>query len=205
MYGGTPTINPISFEKKKIYGKRIDTISDYYSSRYDKTVISNYNLGSSITKVGNHALENEKGILNLTADYVEIFGDYALSDSSFFKLKSVNPLRWIEIGKYAFKNCYGFTEAKIPDIEIIKDYAFYNSGLKEIELGANLKKIGIGAFDKCIDLKLVKIESFTPPILFGDIFSQCPASLQILVPDTSLSDYLNNEQWRIYKNNIKGY
>ncbi|MCD8206664.1 MAG: leucine-rich repeat protein [Bacteroidales bacterium] len=94
------------------------------------------------------------------------------SDSTFDSLESVGrsafynctslmqiPLNYSSldyIGKYAFYGCSELRTIPLNDkLREIDDYAFYKSGLSEIELPSSIERIGDKAFYKCTDLEEV--------------------------------------------------
>lgn len=124
-----------------------------------------------MTKVGRSVFYNCVSLTNvhLPTEITEI------SDYSFFGCRSLKmlaiPDKVQRIGMAAFYWCIslGWEEGPLKDeysslklvlpesLEEIGDYAFYRSGLSEIEFGKNLKKIGRSAFYENWNLKSVSL------------------------------------------------
>lgn len=147
----------------------VTEIRDYtfYSCYY----LQNVYLPNSVTKVGRSVFYNCVSLTNvhLPTEITEI------SDYSFFGCRSLKmlaiPDKVQRIGMAAFYWCIslGWEEGPLKDeysslklvlpesLEEIGDYAFYRSGLSEIEFGKNLKKIGRSAFYENWNLKSVSL------------------------------------------------
>lgn len=147
----------------------VTEIRDYtfYSCYY----LQNVYLPNSATKVGRSVFYECVNLTNvhLPTEITEI------PDYSFFGCKSLKmlaiPDKVQRIGMAAFYGCmslgleydwdklaYSSLKLVLPEsLEEIGDYAFYRSGLSEIEFGKNLKKIGRSAFYENWNLKSVSL------------------------------------------------
>ena len=76
------------------------------------------------------------------------------------------------IGKEAFMNCSALQHISFPEsLESIGSGAFYKSGLKELVLPGNVKKVGSSCFNKCTALtKLIVEDSETTLNMYVDDF-----------------------------------
>lgn len=83
---------------------------------------------------------------------VEIIGEYAFGDC--VKLETVVFLCDLkELPGYLFYNSTALTNVQIPDsVRKIGISAFEGTGIKTLEIGANVEEIGEAAFAECIDL-----------------------------------------------------
>ncbi len=92
-------------------------------------------------------------IVHLPETIVEI-GAYAFSDC--YSLRSINmPISIEEIGTGAFECCDNLTEIIIPPkVKNIYSYTFLHSGLQNIDL-SNVKKVYDGAFSLCSSLQCI--------------------------------------------------
>ncbi|MDD7157557.1 MAG: leucine-rich repeat domain-containing protein [Firmicutes bacterium] len=75
----------------------------------------------------------------------------SIGRSAFFdcqRLRSVTVPETVEsVGEHAFNSCINLTEVVLPEsLEEIASYTFYASAIKNITVGANVKKIGTKAF-----------------------------------------------------------
>ena len=60
-----------------------------------------------------------------------------------------------EIAENMFEGCASLKTIEIPEsVTIIKENAFRGSGIQEIQIPGNVKKIGNEAFRYCYDLKM---------------------------------------------------
>ena len=88
-------------------------------------------------------------------------------------------------------------------VEQIDPYAFFNcKNLEEVELSSSLKKMTLGTFNGCDNLKQVTFLSknevsanFTTSY---QPFSRCPNLESIYVYQELLDYYLNTEPWNLY-------
>ena len=111
----------------------------------------------------------------------------------------------VKINERAFENCTSLQNIKLPStVETIGGYAFYNSGLTEIEfpeqltsigafalagnkslktikMGDNVTIVGICAFQNCFDLESVKLSANLTSIGKGG-FSGCMKLTSITLP-----------------------
>lgn len=63
------------------------------------------------------------------------------------------------IASSAFYSCHNLSECKMPGATIIKGYAFFRTGFKELRLPSGIKRIGKGAFSECDNLKYLELPS----------------------------------------------
>ncbi len=86
------------------------------------------------------------------------------TESSFANNEQIKMIIFSEglksIGDNTFINCTNLYEIIIPNsVETLGDYAFSNTGLREISLSKNTRYIGTGCFYDSKDLKFVKAEA----------------------------------------------
>ena len=66
----------------------------------------------------------------------------------------------MSIGMAAFSDCSALSAFEIPDVTAeVGSQAFYNSGLKQISIGAGLTQLGDGAFSACQNLAEIQVDS----------------------------------------------
>ncbi|MCI9031642.1 MAG: leucine-rich repeat protein [Clostridia bacterium] len=123
-----------------------------------------------ITKIGKRAFDFNYGLETvIIADSVKTIEKEAFS--SCYKLKSIKFGKGVEtIGDSAFYYTNSLTgELSFPDsVKKIGAYAFFNSGVKNIVMGKNVKSIGKNAFNGCKNLTEI---TFT-----GDIEEICESA-----------------------------
>ena len=88
-------------------------------------------------------------------------GDYAL------------PATVTAVGPYAFRDCSIGKFVFPAGLTKIGECAFYNSKVKEVELPSTLKLLPTGVFQKCADLKVVRLGNDVE-LLSDYVFDGCP-------------------------------
>ena len=88
-------------------------------------------------------------------------GDYAL------------PATVTAVGPYAFRECSIEKFVFPAGLTKIGECAFYNSKVKEVELPSTLKLLPTGVFQKCADLKVVRLGNDVE-LLSDYVFDGCP-------------------------------
>lgn len=109
------------------------------------------------------------------------------------------PDNLTDIGLMAFSGCSALASIELPNITLIKDFAFQECiGLTEITLPSSLLEIKSYAFYGCSSLAKVTCLATTPPALSAnDVFAGCDASLAICVPnETALAQYRKADNWK---------
>ena len=114
-------------------------------------------------------------------------------------LKGVTSIR-----NHAFHYCKSLTSIEIPNtVTSIGEYAFYGcSKLQNVTIPSSVTRIGV-AFNQCIILKSVTVESETPPALDADVFSWASKSLVSYVPAESVDAYKSASNWSTYADIIQ--
>ena len=66
----------------------------------------------------------------------------------------------VSIGMAAFSDCAALSAFEIPDVTAeVGLQAFYNSGLKQVSIGAGLTQLGDGAFSACQNLAEIQVDA----------------------------------------------
>ncbi len=164
-----------------VIGDGITNIPDYAFAMYENC--TSVSLPSTLTIIGNSALE-ECGFTSITLpEGLETIGDYALLGSKFSSITLPSTLT--TIGGSAFNDCESLTSITIP---------------------ANVTSIGSWAFYDCIALETVTMLRATPPTLGENAFLDenapaviLPSLTAIYVPAASVEDYLAADGWKDYK------
>ena len=109
------------------------------------------------------------------------------------------PDNLTDIGQMAFTDCVMLKSIDLPDVTVIREYAFYGcSSLPEITLPASLQEIKSNAFQLCSHLEHVYCLAATPPALnVNDVFAGCAGTLAICVPsEAALIQYRAADVWK---------
>jgi hypothetical protein len=105
---------------------------------------------------------------------VVYIGNFAFQNRS--SLKEVNLPRAYHVGKRAFWGCSSPFTLNAPEITLIDDYAFLESGVKEA-LFPNTTRLGLGAFYGAKSLTSVTMTSLQQ--ISGDAFAYCEALVTV--------------------------
>lgn len=161
-----------------VIGEGITNIPDYAFAMYE--YCTSVTLPSTLTIIGNSALE-ECAFTSITLpEGLEVINEYAFLGSKFSSLTLPSTLT--TIGGSAFNDCESLTSITIP---------------------ANVTSIGESAFQNCIALKAVEILRATPPTL-GDLAFYdynddiIPTLTAIYVPAASVDTYKGAADWSSY-------
>ena len=107
------------------------------------------------------------------------------------------------LGDSCFWDCSKLTTIHLPESLIkIEPYAFWNTGIEEIDIPANVTNIGLGAFNKCSKLTTVYIRCEqmvkTTKTTAYQTFSRCDRLEKIYVPENLIEEYKNDINWCLY-------
>lgn len=119
-------------------------------------------------------------------DKVTIIPDYIFKDCPALARASISDRsKCTRIGAHAFENCVSLRNIRISEyIDVIGDYALYNTGINKFSVHSFMKEIGVGAIGACKNLANVSCrkdnENFIVKngILYTKDFSRvilCPA------------------------------
>ncbi len=168
------------FEGLNLYGCRVNTIGDY---AFYGTAIREINFGNRLVNIGEVSFYNCE---NLT--------DVKLPDTvkeiKYATFARCGALKNVEmgsntqtIGDYAFYGCKELSYFNIPDsVKTIGEYAFFDSGLQNVNFGSGLKKIGSYAF---ASTKLQSVTLFDSVEVIGEYaFRNCNELQTVTLPDS---------------------
>lgn len=107
------------------------------------------------------------------------------------------PLREIILPKtttviagYAFDNCTSLAKCTFSaGLTTIRQYAFRNTKLTNVELPSTLTEMENKVFDGCKELTTVMFTGKNVPTLPGELFPNCPKLKTVIVPKESLEAY----------------
>lgn len=192
---------------------------DFYQEIYSRTYpwyyeysidIPSYVMGNdyTITSISSYAFSN-----NTTIEKIIIPSSIESIDN--FAFQYCTNLQEIEfnegltfIGDSAFWEC-GIRELNLPtSLETIYPYAFFwCHNLEKVTIPKNVKDITLGTFNGCENLTTVTILSEYEMEIWSteayQIFSRCPKLQSIYIPAKMLSYYQNTEPWNLYLDKFK--
>jgi hypothetical protein len=164
--------------------------------------LTSLTIPSSLVYIGNYAFYglNIKGSLTMPSSLTHI-GDYAFSSCQGIDSLTFLPTSGTSIGERAFYNCDGLTSLIMysPSVDSIGNASFDDSeGLTNVILPSSLASMGPGAFGRCYDLRKIRINSLTPPVIsaYNGVFHYLStASIDLYVPAGTKDAYQAAEVW----------
>lgn len=189
-------------------GSQITTISDYAFS--DCTKLNSINIPNQVTSIGICAFMNCKALDSITlpsalqtvgasafnaSGVMELeFGSNlkSIGQNAFQKCTFLSSVKFLEnsntvsISSYAFENCGVLTSVTLPSqITTISDYAFQNTGIKNIVIPASVEYISQYAFYNCGLLESVVFENGTESKMIQNYaFTNCSKLKSVTFPNT---------------------
>lgn len=117
------------------------------------------------------------------------------------------------VGEYAFRNLGTLTSISVGSgVKTIGDYAFTNTNIKSVTL-KNVQSLGILAFGSCNLLEEIYLLSPQKINIVGVnasapdqnvLFSSGTLDFKIYIPRALLSDYQNDDFWKVYGDKFNG-
>ena len=179
------------------------------------TSLTNVVLPNSVKEVDDYVF---KGCVNLAEPIYndKLFVAMPRSHEGLFRV----PAGIETIVEEAFKDCSASYQVILPNsVTTIGNDAFAMSGLSEIRLSENLKKIGDCAFMSCLLLQTITIpasveeiggfafaacsgltsitcDAINPPALGAAVFNAVNKSIPLYVPEEAIDAYRNADQWK---------
>ncbi len=194
-------------EAGKAYNPVIVDVPSDGGNVFAETLVGNpkeWTLAKSTTKI---IIPSEAKIVgqNCCANYknleeVVILGEsitvYRDAFSGCSKLKSIDFAKTNSIGQSAFYNCVMIEEVKFTQISNLSPAAFSGcSGLKSVDLPADIASMGNGVFSNCTSLRTFICRAVTPPTITSSTFANVPADCNIFVPAGSVEAYKTEQYW----------
>ena len=162
------------------------------------TVIS----GEKVT-VNGHVYDGKVKIVyhpsHKTHDFTNIYGVPYLND---YTNDSNRSYAITEIDDRCYEGCTGILNAYLQNfsaLERIGDYAFYRSGINELNLPASVKTIGNYAFNSCKSLNQITCNATTPPTIQATTINTS-YNKTLKVPDASVNAYKTANYWKNFYN-----
>lgn len=157
--------------------------------------LTSVTIPDSVTNVGNSAfvtaIENEYTILDFEFHFIS-FADFegVAGGNNLTNVIFGNGV--INIGQFAFRNCFGLTSITLPDkLTSIGDFAFtWCTNLASVTMGKSINKIGRDAFSCCRSLASVDIPDQVATIS-PFAFSECTSLAHLFIPEgvKNIGDY----------------
>ena len=201
---------------------------------YGCSDLTSVTIPNSVTSIGNSAFSKCTGLTSVTIpNSVTSIESYAFYGCSGLTSVTI-PNSAISIGSYAFYNCSGFTSVTIGEsVTSIGDGVFYGcsrlttvnfnaanctqmgsssypafsgcTSVTTLNIGEKVQSIPSYAFYNCVGLNTIQCSAIVPPTLGEKVFYGVNKSTcDLLVPDSSLDDYKNAEEWKEFYNQSVG-
>lgn len=125
-------------------------------------------------------------------DTVEVISDNAFENcSELIDVSFGTASRCREIGNAAFVNCKSLEKFTLPDATVrLGERAFFDSGLKKIEIGAGLIEIGNGAFSSCQNFSSFDVDSGnTVYAVYDDVLFNKDKTVLMMYPAAKSGEY----------------
>ena len=109
-------------------------------------------------------------------------GEYAFNGCSSLESVIFENVALEKISNSMFSGCSALSSIALPDsVTEIEKYAFFETGLRNIQLPSQLKELGDGAFSDCENLAQIQLPSQLNK-LGGDAFRNCTSLDKIDIP-----------------------
>jgi len=209
-----------------VAGSKLETIG---GNAFTETGLTSIEIPASVTEIGGGAFASCDDLTTITfasGSVLEIIGVNTFYESGLTIIEI--PAGVTEIDKETFYGCENlvtvtfapgsklktigesaFNTTDLNGIEIpagvteIGIAAFYWSALTSITIPAGVTEIGWIAFADCEDLAIVTVLATAPPELGTDVFKNNHATLQIYVPEDSVTAYKAATNWDAYASIIQ--
>lgn len=166
---------------KLVIGKGI-TGFDKYSMRNLKTCIKELEInGDPGMKLPEFCFDGLDNIENIVISGAVDVPRYMFEECTGLK-KVILKNGILSVGEYVFKGCSALSSIALPDsVTEIEKYAFFETGLRNIQLPEKLTLIGAYAFCNCKNLEQVQLPSQLKELGNG-AFGSCENLTQIQLP-----------------------
>lgn len=182
IYYTTKDGNPLTFSSSPATSAAGSIVSNVYDSTMGVYVLTFQN---SVTQIDTSGFE-----------YMTQLETVILPSS----VHTINP--------YAFKGS-GLVSIDMPGVDVLSLRAFEDCiYLRQVTIPATCTQMALGVFKNCTILSTVVVLATTPPWMAREDgggytqFSGTSQALVILVPGSSLNDYLEADGWSSYSNKI---
>lgn len=184
---------------------------------------ASYTVPSGVTEIGDYAFATNSKLQVLNLNQTTMIRQYGLADCSALTTITTNTLKYAEIGALDgttwFQNQTGdqvvlgevllsyqgnATEVSLQNISSIAPYAFAgNTNLQRLIINSPLHNIGGGAFFQCENLAEIYLNNTNRMVFIGmNSFGTNSESRKIYVPQNLYDEYINNDFWKQYIDEI---
>lgn len=138
---------------------------------------------------------------SITGNYVNFVEIDALAETYWYKNNSSS---YITLGNALIKYHGSENEIELKDYFSISEFAFaFNDNILKVIIDDNIVNIGSLAFYGCQNLQEVQLLNPNNIIFIGDAtFEYNSENRKIYVPQTLYNEYLSNDFWQLYSNDI---
>lgn len=128
----------------------------------------------------------------------ELPTDFAVESDSLRKIKLPDSLRLIAHSAFYLS---GIERIVIPDMtEVLGSYSFsYCKNLREVDIGKNMKRIDIYAFNINYNLETMTVRCENPPTMLPNSLFEIPETAVLRVPAQSVEKYRKDAVWSQFK------
>lgn len=184
-------------------GKKVTAVGAYGFSNC--ITMSSVSIPDHVTTIGENAFYGCRGLTGVTLPgSLAYIGQAAFYSAGLMGIAI--PCNVTEIGPGAFAYCSGLaslTFALPSRLTVIGEYAFgFCTNLTHTTLPGSVTSIIHRAFYSCINLTEIILDSVVPPEICICVFFNCPTSLRIKVPASSIEAYKATTGWSNYADMI---
>lgn len=184
---------------EEIYSSPVRKIGERFCEKSSLSMLSTVILPSCITTIADYAFFKQTGFYVLEIPGVKHVGKHAFEGCDKVQFSTREPLPIFQsVEEKAFYNCARITLGDTNSFSEIGDYAFYNTGIVNANLGGCVTSIGKEAFGLSTNLEYIQINQANPPKISSTICTGCSKLKGIKVPESALETYKNDSKWSIY-------
>lgn len=174
------------------------------SGAFYHCALVSHSIPGTVKTIGSSAYRFNYSLTDLTLNEgIETINDYAFNDcQSLDNVTTPHSLR--TINDYAFNGCSALVNLNLQEgLENICTRAFSScSKLEEVTLPSTLLNLYNYPFQYNPKLKRIISKAIIPPTLKGYVpTTENNATIELLVPDWSIADYMTTPGWITYQNN----
>lgn len=188
-------------------GSPVDRITDDLCSKSGITELGNIWLPKEIKTIGKRAFKDQLLLTQTLIPGVEVVEESAFDGCKNMELSGkANDPCLVYVGKRAFAHCYylKFRDDTVHRFKFMGTEAFFETSVKEINLGANLEEMEDRVFEST-RIAYITIMVAKPPILNKYLFTGSFTLKSLMVPKDSVQLYKNATNWSRYASVIVGY
>lgn len=148
-----------------------------------------------MTSVGYSAFSSCNILTTIDLPNATSIGRYAFNQC--WALTSVDCPNVTSIGEYGFHNNKSMVSANIPKVTILEDSTFAAcASLTSINIQSVTDIKGFGPFDKCTNLRSIRLSGTPPKFQFNrDYFASISSECTFYIPTGSLATYRSDKTW----------